>query len=54
MLLFSALILAAWAHAFADEGGASFWLPGQYASLAAVPPTPAWSLSTDAYFYSGG
>jgi hypothetical protein len=53
LLLVSALILAVWADARADEGGASFWLPGQYASLAAVPPSPGWSLSTDAYFYSG-
>lgn len=27
----------------ADEGGVSFWLPGQYASLTAVPSTPGWS-----------
>jgi hypothetical protein len=46
-------MMAAWTDARADEGGASFWLPGQYASLAAVPPSPGWSLSTDAYFYSG-
>lgn len=47
-------MMTAWTEALADEGGASFWLPGQYASLAAVPPSPGWSLSTDAYFYSGG
>ena len=52
-LLVSALMMAAWTDARADEGGASFWLPGQYASLAAVPPSLGWSLSTDAYFYSG-
>jgi hypothetical protein len=51
--LVPALMMAAGADSRADEGGASFWLPGQYASLAAVPPTPGWSLSTDAYFYSG-
>jgi len=28
----------------ADEGGVSFWLPGQFGSLAAVPPDPGWSL----------
>jgi len=54
MLLVPALISAVCADALADEGGASFWLPGQYASLAAVPPSPGWSLSTDAYFCSGG
>jgi hypothetical protein len=28
----------------ADEGGVSFWLPGQYSSLAALPAEPGWSL----------
>ena len=28
----------------ADEGGVSFWLPGFYGSLAAVPQQPGWSL----------
>lgn len=28
---------------FADEGGVSFWLPGLYGSLAAVPVAPGWS-----------
>lgn len=27
----------------ADEGGVSFWLPGLYGSLAAVPQVPGWS-----------
>ncbi len=36
----------------ADEGGASFWLPGQYASLAAVPQTPGWALSVGYYHSS--
>jgi hypothetical protein len=30
--------------ASADEGGVSFWLPGQLASFAAVPGEPGWSL----------
>jgi hypothetical protein len=30
----------------ADEGGVSFWLPGIYGSLAAVPGQPGWSLGT--------
>ena len=30
--------------AYADEGGVSFWFPGQYGSLAAVPSEPGWSL----------
>ncbi len=33
----------------ADEGGASFWLPGIFGSLAAVPQQPGWSISTTYY-----
>lgn len=36
----------------ADQGGASFWLPGTYASLVAVPQTPGWSLSVVYYQYN--
>jgi hypothetical protein len=32
--------------AAADEGGVSFWLPGLFGSLAAVPQQPGWSLAT--------
>jgi hypothetical protein len=28
----------------ADEGGVSFWLPGQYSSLAAAPQVPGWAM----------
>src|SRR4051812_9775498 len=45
----AALALLLPAGAFADEGGASAWLPGQYASFAAVPSTPGFSL--EAIFY---
>lgn len=38
---------------FADEGGAPFWLSGQYASMAAVPSNPGWSLVVMPYTYSG-
>jgi hypothetical protein len=31
-------------RASADEGGISFWLPGIYGSLAAIPQQPGWSL----------
>ena len=31
------------AIALADEGGVSFWLPGLYGSLAAIPQVPGWS-----------
>jgi len=32
--------------ATADDGGISFWLPGNFGSLAAVPGTPGWSWAT--------
>jgi hypothetical protein len=36
----------------ADEGGVSYWLPGTYGSLAAVPAVPGWSFSTFNYYDS--
>jgi len=36
----------------ADEGGVSFWLPGQFGSLAAVPLQPGWSAATIYYHTS--
>ncbi len=36
----------------ADEGGVSFWLPGQMGSFAAVPGDPGWSLATVYYHTS--
>ena len=36
----------------ADEGGVSFWLPGLFGSLAAVPTTPGWSLGSIYYHTS--
>jgi hypothetical protein len=38
--------------AWADEGGTSFWLPGQYGSFAAVAPEPGTSLAMVSYWYS--
>jgi hypothetical protein len=35
----------------ADEGGISFWLPGQFGSLAAVPTDPGFSLPV-IYYHS--
>ena len=35
--------------AMADEGGVSFWIPGFFGSLAAVPQQPGWSL-TDMFY----
>ena len=34
----------------ADEGGSSFWLPGIFGSLAAVPSQPGWSFSAINYY----
>jgi hypothetical protein len=39
----AALAAAPWC-ASADEGGVSFWLPGQFSSFAATPGEPGWSL----------
>ena len=37
----------------ADEGGVPFWWSGSFASLAAVPPAPGWSLVANPYYYTG-
>lgn len=37
----------------ADEGGVSFWLPGQYSSFAAIAPAPGVSLPMQSYCYTG-
>ncbi len=37
----------------ADEGGVSFWLPGQYGSFAAIPPEQGFSMPLVTYYYSG-
>lgn len=37
----------------ADEGGVSFWEPGQYGSFAAIAPSPGWSLPLMFYSYGG-
>ena len=39
-----AALLASVQIAAADETGVSFWIPGQFGSLAAVPPMPGWSM----------
>jgi hypothetical protein len=36
----------------ADESGVSFWLPGQFGSLAAVPGAPGWSMAAVYYHTS--
>jgi hypothetical protein len=45
----AAMLLLPAAAALADEGGASVWLPGQFASFAAVPADPGFSLETILY-----
>jgi hypothetical protein len=42
-------VIASQPAARADEGGISFWLPGQFGSLAAVPAQPGWSFATVSY-----
>jgi hypothetical protein len=36
----------------ADENGVSFWLPGLFGSLAAVPQQPGWALTVINYYDS--
>jgi hypothetical protein len=38
--------------ASADEGGVSFWVPGQFGSLAAAPQVPGWALAVVNYYTS--
>src|SRR5688572_28377305 len=49
-----AVAAVAWASkpSLADEGGISFWLPGQFGSLAAVPAQPGWSAASIYYHTS--
>ncbi|MGA7277467.1 MAG: transporter [Desulfocapsaceae bacterium] len=49
--LLSIAIILVCARVYADEGGTSFWLPGQYGSLAAVPAEPGWSMAL-IYFHA--
>ena len=56
--IFSKLLLISFSFfssqaVLADEGGVPFWMSGQYASMAAVPSQPGWSLVLMPYVYSG-
>jgi hypothetical protein len=52
-LLLGAGILSTTASvSFADESGTSFWLPGQFGSLAAAPDTPGWAIASVYYHTS--
>jgi hypothetical protein len=44
MSMFAFFVFGAVQQAAADEGGVSFWLPGQFASFAALPGDAGWSL----------
>jgi hypothetical protein len=46
-----ALVLASGGISRADEGGISFWLPGLFGSLVAVPQQPGWS-DTSIYYHT--
>jgi hypothetical protein len=46
-------IAAASQVALADEGGVSFWIPGQFGSLAATPLGPGWTVSETYYHWVG-
>src|SRR5262249_13724975 len=50
LALSAAIVLPA--VSFADEDGVSFWLPGLFGSLAAVPQHPGWSVTAINYFDS--
>ena len=56
-LRYAPLILGAFAplpqRAVADEGGVSFWDPGQNGSFVAIAPSPGWSLPLVFYNYGG-
>src|SRR5262245_30562893 len=56
LLVSATLALAAAAllpsKSFADEDGVSFWLPGLFGSLAAVPQKPGWQVTAVNYFDS--
>ena len=49
---FIALAVVTAPPSFADEGGISFWLPGQFGSLAAVPAVPGWQFGSVYYHTS--
>jgi hypothetical protein len=50
LVLSAAIVLPG--ASFADENGVSFWLPGLFGSLAAVPQHPGWQVTAIDYFDS--
>ena len=51
--LFAASIILSTQAVLADEGGVSFWLPGNFGSFAAEPSEPGWELPL-IYYHSFG
>jgi hypothetical protein len=51
VLLIAFATMSGQGSSLADEGGASFWSPGTFANLAAVPGEPGWSFSAT-YFHA--
>jgi hypothetical protein len=51
-LLCAGILLATPSVSLADESGTSFWLPGIFGSLAAVPETPGWAVASVYYHTS--
>src|SRR5277367_3575373 len=51
-LLCAGLLSTSASVALADESGTSFWLPGQFGSLAAAPGTPGWAVASVYYHTS--
>jgi hypothetical protein len=49
VLVFAGAFATTASVALADESGSSFWLPGTYGSLAAVPGTPGWAVASVYY-----
>src|SRR5450432_1895425 len=52
MLLCAGILSITSSASVADESGTSFWLPGTYGSLAAVPGTPGWAVASVYYHTS--
>ena len=50
LIAFATLLIANALHA--DEGGVSFWAPGQFGSFSAVPGEPGWSIPLVYYHVS--
>jgi hypothetical protein len=51
-LLCAGVLSAIASVAVADESGTSFWLPGTFGSLAALPSTPGWAVASVYYHTS--